>query len=76
MSPLDRPVPPAGEEIHLPEHSIQPPLLAFFIAVAIVGITTAWWLTAAGGLASLWVIVVWVRGARRELEELPVHDEH
>ena len=28
MSPLDRPVPPAGEEIHIPGPSIQPVLLA------------------------------------------------
>ena len=34
MSPLDRPVPPAGEDIHIPGPSIQPLLLT-------VGITAA-----------------------------------
>ena len=36
MSPVDRPVPPAGEEIHLPGGSAQPLLLAIGITVASV----------------------------------------
>lgn len=76
MSPLDPPVPPTGEEIHLPGQSVQPLLLAGFITMAVVGITTAWWLVATGGFFAIVVIIAWVRGARRELEELPVHDEH
>jgi hypothetical protein len=75
MSPLDRPVPPAGEELHIPGGSIQPFLLAVFITVALVGVTQAWWITAAGGVGVFFVIVAWVRGARRELSELPLHDE-
>jgi Flp pilus assembly protein TadB len=75
VSPLDRPVPPAGEEIHLPGQSIQPLLLAFFITVALVGVTFAWILTVAGGIGALAVIVRWIRDARRELEELPAHHE-
>ena len=39
VSPLDPPVPPAGEEIHLPGPSIQPLLLAFGITLALVGVT-------------------------------------
>jgi hypothetical protein len=75
MSPLERPVPPAGEELHLPGQSIQPFLLAIFIAVALVGVTTAWWISAAGGFGVICVIVAWVRDARQELSDLPVHDE-
>jgi hypothetical protein len=75
VSPLDRPVPPAGEEIHLPGPTVQPFLLAIFIAVTIVGLTTAWWIVAAGGIGVVAVIVRWVRDARTELSELPVHDE-
>ena len=76
MSPLDRPVPPAGEEIHIPGPSIQPFLLAAFIAVTLVGITTAVWMCIVGGIASILVIIRWVRDARAEMSDLPAHDEH
>ena len=75
MSPLGRPVPPAGEELHIPGGSIQPFLLAVFITVALVGVTQAWWIVAAGGIGIFFVLVAWVRGARQELSELPLHDE-
>ena len=75
MSPLDREIPPAGEEIHIPEGSLHPFLLAIFLTVALVGVTTTWMLSAAGGIGAIWVIVQWVRGARRELSELPAHHD-
>ena len=75
MSSVEPPVPPAGEELHLPGQSVQPFLLAIFIAVALVGITTAWWISAVGGVAALLVLVAWVRDARQELSDLPVHDD-
>jgi hypothetical protein len=75
MSPLEPEVPPVGEEIHLPGPSIQPILLAFGIALGIVGITTTIVLVIAGVVLSLGVIVVWIRDTRREIDELPV-DHH
>jgi hypothetical protein len=72
LSPLDPEIPPAGEEIHLPGGSVQPVLLAFAIAVAIVGITTTIFLVIAGVLASVCIIVAWIRGARRDIDELPL----
>jgi hypothetical protein len=72
MSPLDPEVPPAGEEVHLPGGSVQPVLLAFFIAVAIVGVTTNIALVIGGVVASLWIIVAWIRGAKRDIDELPM----
>ena len=76
MSPTEPPVPPAGEELHIPEGSIQPFLLALFITITLVGVTFSIWLVILGGIATLWVIVAWIRDARRELDELPVHAEH
>lgn len=76
MSPLDRPTPPAGEDIHIPEGSVQPLLLAFFITLALLGLTFHWVVLAIGGVGSLWVIVRWIADARRELSELPVHHDH
>ena len=68
MSSVEPPVPPAGEELHLPGPSLQPLLLT-------VGITTAWWISAIAGVAALLVLVAWVRDARQELSDLPVHDD-
>ena len=75
MSPLDREIPPAGEEIHLPEGSLQPLGLAVFITIALVGVTTTWILSIVGAIGAIWVIVRWVRDARHELGELPAHHE-
>jgi hypothetical protein len=71
MSALEPDVPPAGEEIHIPEPSLMPVLLAVGITLAVVGITTFIELTVIGVVLSLAVLVRWLRGARVELEELP-----
>ena len=76
MSPIDRPTPPAGEEIHLPEGSIQPMLLALFITVLLVGLTFHWIVLTIGIVGTLWVLYAWIRDARRELSELPAHHDH
>ena len=75
MSPLEPEVPPAGEVLHLPGGSIQPILLAFFIAVAIVGVTTTIFMVIVGVIASVWIIIAWIRDTRREINELPL-DHH
>ena len=74
-SPLDKPVPPAGEEIHLPGPSIQPLLLTVGITVALVGVTTNVILVIAGGILALAVIVRWIQDTRREIDALPL-DHH
>ena len=71
MSPLDPEIPPAGEEIHLPGPSIQPFLLTIGITMMIVGLTFHHVLLYAGAVLSIVVIAVWIRDARRELDELP-----
>jgi hypothetical protein len=76
MSPVEPPVPPAGEELHIPEGSIQPFLLALFLTIALVGVTFSIFLVIAGGIGAVWVIIRWIRDARRALVDLPVHDEH
>jgi hypothetical protein len=72
MTPLEPEIPPSGEEIHLPGPSIQPVLLAFGIALSIVGITTFFVLVVAGVLISVGTIAVWIRDTRREIDELPL----
>lgn len=75
MTSLEKPVPPAGEEIHLPGGSIQPLLLTVGITLALVGVTTSWFVCGAGGILTLWVIVRWIQDTRREIDALPL-DHH
>ena len=76
MSPLDRPVPPAGEDIHIPEGSAQPLLLTVFITLALLGLTFHWIVLVIGAVGSVWVIVRWIAEARAEMAHLPVHHDH
>lgn len=71
MSPLERPVPPSGEHIHLPGASAQPVLLAFAITLTLVGVTIGLPIVVAGLILTVWIIVRWVRDSRREMGELP-----
>ena len=71
MSALESDAPPVGEEVHMPEPSLLPILNAAGIALAIVGITISWFITAAGGILFLVTLVRWVRAATHEISELP-----
>jgi hypothetical protein len=75
MSPLDRPVPPAGEEVHIPGGSLHPLLLTLGITTTLLGVTLHWVLLVLGGALTLWVLVAWIREARAEYEHLPL-DHH
>ena len=75
MSPLDPPVPPAGEEIHLPGASLQPVLLAFGLTLALVGVTLGIVLLVSGLVLSVWVIVRWIADTRRDINALPTEHE-
>jgi hypothetical protein len=72
MSPLDRPVPPTGEEIHIPGPSAHPLLLTIGITIALVGVTTGPLVWVPGVALTLVVLFSWIRGARREYEHLPL----
>ena len=76
MSPLEPEVPPAGEEIHLPGGSVQPVGLAVAITVALVGVTTSIVLVILGGIATVWIIIAWIRQTRRDIDQLPLEHEH
>jgi hypothetical protein len=72
----DPELPPVGEEIHLPGGSIQPLLLTIGLTMALVGVTTNVVLVIAGGILSLGTIVRWIADTRRDIDELPIHDDH
>jgi hypothetical protein len=71
VSPLERPAPPASEDIHLPGSSVLPLLVALGSTLALVGVTTFWWLIVIGGVIALPALVHWIRDARREMDRLP-----
>ncbi|MBA3745879.1 MAG: hypothetical protein H0W96_00035 [Solirubrobacterales bacterium] len=77
MSPLDPPVAPSGEEIHLPGASLQPLLLAFGITLALVGVTLGRFMLVSGLILTVWVTIRWIADCRRDIRALPAdHGEH
>jgi tetrahydromethanopterin S-methyltransferase subunit C len=77
VSPLDPPVPPVGEEIHLPGPSLQPLLLALGITLSLVGVTLGRFILVSGLVLTVWVVVRWIADTRRDINALPAdHDEH
>ena len=71
----EREAPPAGEQIHMPGESLLPLLNAVGVTVALVGVTTAWWLVATGLTLFFVTTVLWVRSAVRDIGELPMHHD-
>ena len=65
-------IPPAGEQIHMPTPSILPLLNAVGLSVAIVSITISPIAVVAGLLLFVVTTALWIRDARRELDELPL----
>jgi len=77
VSPLDPPVPPAGEEIHLPGASLQPLLLAVGITLSLLGVTMGNVVMISGLVLTVWVIIRWIADTRRDINALPAdHDAH
>ena len=74
MSDVEHPVPPAGEEIHLPGPTVKPLLVAIAITLMVVGTTTSWFISIIGLIIFVVTTVMWVRDTRRDIEQLP--DEH
>jgi hypothetical protein len=76
VSRVERDVPPAGEEIHLPGGSLQPIAVTAGITLALLGLTTFRILVWVGLLVILWAVVLWIRDARREMADLPLEHHH
>lgn len=70
------PVPPAGEEIHLPGGSILPLVVAVGITLTVVG-TTIWWVWSLVGLIIFGTATgMWIRDVRRDVDALPEDHHH
>ena len=57
--------------IHLPPPSIWPPVLALGIALILLGLVLNLVALIVGAIIAVTATALWVRDARRELEELP-----
>ncbi|MFL5780408.1 MAG: hypothetical protein ACJ760_03765 [Thermoleophilaceae bacterium] len=65
-------LPPPTEEVHLPEPSYLPVLVALGITLALVGVVLTWFLTGLGLVIFLVAAVRWIRQTREEMAELPL----
>jgi hypothetical protein len=65
-------LPPPREEVHLPDPSYMPVLLAFGIALAIVGVVLSWVVVAIGVAIAVVAVTRWIRLTREEMAELPL----
>jgi len=65
-------LPPPTEEIHLPEPSFLPVVVAFGISIAIIGVVFTWVMVAVGLLIFLIALFRWIGQTRREMAELPL----
>jgi hypothetical protein len=70
------PVPPVGNEIHLPGPSLQPLLLTVGITLALVGLTSFPVMLWGGLVLTVVVLVMWIADTRKEIAHLPLHDDH
>jgi Cytochrome c oxidase subunit IV len=65
------PVPPAGEEIHLPGPTIIPLVTALGITFVVIGTTLGWWISVVGGVILVLTIIRWIQDTRRDVGALP-----
>ena len=65
-------LPQPTEEVHLPDPSYLPVLLAVGTTLILVGIVITWFLAILGAIIVVWVMAKWIASARRELRELPL----
>lgn len=61
-----------SEEIHLPDPSYMPVLLAFGTTIVVVGVVLTWVMVAIGLIIVLVALARWIRQTREEMAELPL----
>ena len=65
-------LPPASEEVHLPDPSYLPALVALGTTIALTGVIMHWVIVVLGAAIALWALVRWIRLTREEMAELPL----
>jgi hypothetical protein len=67
-----RRLPQPTEEIHLPDPSYLPVLVALGTSIIVVGLVLGWYIVAIGAVILLVSLYKWIKLARREMRELPL----
>jgi hypothetical protein len=65
-------LPQPTEEVHLPDPSYEPAVLAFGVMVIVIGVVMSWVLVGIGAVIALWALARWIRRTREEMAELPL----
>jgi Flp pilus assembly protein TadB len=65
-------LPQPTEEVHLPDPSYLPVLVALAVWIILIGVTVSWVLVGIGAVILLPTLYRWIRSARREMRELPL----
>jgi hypothetical protein len=65
-------LPPPTEEIHLPDPSYLPVLVALGTAIMVTGVILSWFIVGLGAAITLVALARWIGAARREMRELPL----
>jgi hypothetical protein len=73
---MTEPVPPVGEEIHLPGPSLLPLILGVGVTCALIGITISIVLVVIGLAVTLPTLVLWIRSTQAGIAELPPSHHH
>ncbi len=76
MTPVDRDIPPVGEEIHLPGPSAIPFLSAISITLIVIGTTLSFYISIVGLILFVITTGMWIRDTRRGIDELPEEHGH
>lgn len=77
MSDVEHPVPPAGEDIHLPGPSIKPFLVGVGLTLTVIGTTIYFpYLPIFGLLVFLVTTYKWIQDVRHDIGHLPEEHEH
>jgi hypothetical protein len=65
-------LPQPTEEVHLPDPSYLPVIVAFSVMAVLVGIVNLWPVAVIGGVILVIAIARWIRLAREEIRQLPL----
>jgi hypothetical protein len=77
MSDVEHPVPPAGEDIHLPGASVKPILCAAGITLSVIGTTIFKpYVLILGLIIFLVTTYKWIQDVRHDVAALPEEHEH
>ena len=68
----DGALPPPSEQVHLPDPSYLPVVVALGLTIALVGVVLSWVIVGIGVVIFLVATIRWIRETREDIAELPL----